>query len=1027
MKLPELAIRRPVATAMIFIAMVILGIVALSLLGIDYMPNIEIPSISVITTYRGAGPAEVESTITEPIEDNVATVKNVDEIRSISMEGISAVILRFAWGTNLDEATNEIRDKLDLAKRSLPDEADDPILFKFDLAMYPVVIIRVTADESWEKLERIVKNDITNVLERIPGVATATYRGGEERQIKVELDHSKLVAVGISPDKIIQTLNLENLSNPGGHIRMGYKDYLVRTPEEFSSAEEIGKVIIGQNNGTIVRLSDVAHVYDGFREKENEVRVEGRKGMIVMVQKQSGANTVAVAKKVRKELEEIQRNLPPDVKTKIFIDSSDFIKNSISNLRETLIWGGIFVFLVILVFLRNLRASFIIISSIPTSLVITFVLMYFFGYTINLITLSSLVIAIGMVVDDSIVILDNILRHRDRGQKPDEGAMFGANEMVNAVVSSTLTTVAVFAPILFVGGLTAILFGSMAAIISLAMLASLFTALLLVPMLSSKFLGVEKKHTSRFFRVSEQLFTRLENNYANLLGWALNHKKIVIIGAVLLLLITVGLVRFVGMEFMPEEDQNQFSINVDLPIGTRFERTGEVCNKITEIMREKVPELVAYSERWGAGGTGGISSILGREEASYRGSISARLISKTQRNVSPRGIINRIRPLIEKIPGAEVRFGVQDPLAGIMFGGGAPLQIDLYGYDLDTAMQYAQTVSRILASIKGVTDVDISRQMEKPEIQVKVDRDKASLIGLNVTNIGKTVETYFSGDTSVKYREGGDEYDIEVRLRKEDRKQIEDIRDSTVVTPSGDKIKLSNVADIKVGLGPTKIERKDKQRIITVNADIQGRDLASVVKEAEKRLEMTTRPAGFSYKFTGAEEERRKAFGLLVMAAALGMILVYMVMAAQFESLRDPFIIFLSIPFGFIGVVWFLALTHQTLSIVSFIGVIMLIGIVTKNGIVLISYINILRHRGLSVREAVMSGGSNRLRPVLSTTITTILGMIPMALSRGEGSEVWVPMAVAVIGGLSVSTLVTMILMPTLYSIFEGLKHSKEL
>jgi HAE1 family hydrophobic/amphiphilic exporter-1 len=494
----------------------------------------------------------------------------------------------------------------------------------------------------------------------------------------------------------------------------------------------------------------------------------------------------------------------------------------------------------------------------------------------------------------------------------------------------------------------------------------------------------------------------------------------------LLFILTLGIVRFVGMEFMPEEDQNQFSINVDLPIGTRFERTGEVCSKIADIMRKEVPELVAYFTRWGAGRSGGAGSSFGREEASYRGSVSARLVSKTKRNASPREIINRIRPLINKIPGVEVRFSVQDPLAGVMFGSGAPLQIDLYGYDLDTAMQYAQTVSRILASIKGVTDVDISRQMEKPEIQVKVDRDKASLVDLNVTNIGKTIETYFSGDTSVKYREAGDEYDIEVRLRKEDRERIEDLRDSTIVTPSGDKIKLSNVTDIKVGLGPTKIERKDKQRIITVSADIQGRDLASVVKDAEQHLQMTTRPAGFSYKFTGAEEERRKSFHLLVMAAVLGMILVYMVMASQFESLRDPFIIFLSIPFGFIGVVWFLVLTRQTLSIVSFIGIIMLIGIVTKNGIVLISYINILRQRGLSIREAVMSGGSNRLRPVLSTTITTILGMIPMALSKGEGSEVWAPMAVAVIGGLSVSTLVTLVLMPTLYSIFEGWKGVKE-
>ncbi len=1024
MKLPELGVRRPVTTAMIFFAIVILGFVSLTRLGLDLMPDIETPAVSVITAYKGAGPEEVEKRITEVMEERLSTVPKVDEVRSISMEGLSVVTVKFDWGVNLDEATNDVRDKVDLAKAGLPDEADSPVIFKFDLSMFPVVVIGVTAEESWETLDRIVDDRICDTLKRIAGVATAIRRGGLERQILVRMDRQRMEAFGLSVNQINASLAAQNLSNPGGHLKVGYKDYLIRTPEEFSSPEEVGEVVLAHHNGIPIRLKDVAEVIDGFKEKTQEVRIDAKHGMMVIVQKQSGENTVAVAGRVKAELERIRRTLPPDINVKVVMDSSDFIRSSIKNLRNTLMFAGIFVLLIVLFFLRNIRASLIVATAIPTSLIITFVLMFLAGYTINTITLSSLAIAMGIVLDNSIVILDNIHRHRERGQKPSEGAIYGANEVGMAVVASTLTTVAIFAPIIFVGGITAILFGQLAAVITMALMASLFTALTLVPMLCSKFLRVETGHSSRFFIVSERMFTALEGAYARFLGWSLSHKRSLVGAAVLLLVLTLGMVRLVGTEFMPEEDQNQLSLNVELPIGTRYEKTGAVCQQVQKIGRENVPELVTSFVRWGVGELG-IGSLLGREEATYTGRMGMRLITKTQRIASPRDIIERIRPLTQKIPGAEIRFSTEDPLAGLIFGGGKLLTIDLYGYDLEPARRYARSVANALRGIRGVTDIEISRKEKKPELKVVVDREKSSSLGLNVTDVGKTVETLFSGTNATKYREAGDEYNIEVRLRDADRMKIEDLRDASITAPGGRQIKLSSIADIQLGLGPTKIERKDQSRYITVSADIQGRDLGSVVKEAEDKLANLPPPAGFTYKFAGAEKEKRTAFRLLFLAALLGMILVYMVMASQFESLRDPFIILFSLPFGFIGVVWILVATGQRLSVISFLGIILLIGIVVNNGIVLISSIGTLRRRGLSVKEAIMKGGRARLRPVLCTSLTTIFGMLPLALSRGEGSEVWVPMALSVIGGLSLSTLVTLILMPTLYSIFEERRKRK--
>ncbi len=1028
MKLAEWSVNNPVTTLMIYIAIVVLGLVSIPLLGLDFMPDIEVPAVSVLTSYDGAGPEEIETLITKPIEDAVSTVSGADEITSLSKEGISAVTLQFKWGQNIDETINDVRDKVGQAEALLPDDAEKPFIVKFDLAMQPIQIISITADDTYPRLERLVEDQIVDPLKRIKGVAAATARGGLQRQIRVDIDHSRLTAVGVSLEQLKAVLATQNISTPGGNIKTGYKDYLLRTPEEFSTPEEIANVIITQRNGIPVRLKDVAEVSDFFKEQTYDVSVNGRKGMAVFIQKQSGENTVAVATRVAAELEQIKKNLPPDVVAKIVIDNSEFILASVNNLRDSVLWAVLFVFLVLLFFLRDLRSAIIVAASIPTSLIVTFLLMWLAGYTINTNSLASLAVVTGMVVDNAIVIVDNVYRHRQRGQRGKEAAIYGSAEVGVAVMASSLTTIAIFAPIMFVGGITAIIFGQFAAIVTMALVVSLFTALMLVPMLCSKFLKIqtEKKHhplLERFYKRGEITLASLETRYTNFLNWALRNRKTVLVACVLLFVWAAGLVGFLGTEFFPEEDQNRIMVSYDLPIGTRFERTGKVARQLETIINNNTPEKRDLFVRWGV--FGGAQNNFATQDESYKGFAFIRLVDKEERNASPPEIIQRLRKIAAKLPGATVRFSSEDPLMALMFGGGRELAIELYGHDMAAGRQYAEAVKNAIAAIEGVSDIEISREEENPEVKIFVDRDKASRLGLDVRTVGKTVETLFAGSTATRYREGGDEYDVEVRLSPEARTKLEDLRDIYIDLPSGAKVPLVNIAAIETGLGPTKIERKDQARYITVSADVTGRDLGHVVKDVRAALAKIPPPVGFTYKFGGAEKEKQEAFGLLITATALGMILVYMVMASQFESFRDPFIIFLSIPFGIIGVIIGLVATRQTMNVISFIALILLVGIVVNNGIVLISYIGILRKRGLDIYTAIIDGGKRRLRPVLSTTITTMLGMLPLALSRGSGSEIWVPFAVTSISGLIFGTVVTLILMPTLYSIFEGLKPNQ--
>ncbi|MDH4239221.1 MAG: efflux RND transporter permease subunit [Phycisphaerae bacterium] len=1027
MKLAQFSVNRPVTTLMIFVAMVVLGLVALSMLGLDLMPDMEIPAVSVLTAYQGAGPEEIETLITEPMEDTLSTISGVDEVISVSKEGMSAVTLKFKWGEDIDESMNDVRARIDLIRELLPEDAKSPVIFKFDLAMMPIAIIAITAEDSYPYLQDIVDDLLVDPIKRVKGVASATAGGGMERQIRVDIDRDRLAALNLSVDQVKLALAAQNISTPGGNLKTGYKDYLLRTPEEFSNPEEVAEVIVARRNGIPVKLKDVANVSDFFKERTFDVRMNGKKAMAIFIQKQSGENTVEVARAVKKKLEEIKQKLPPDVEPKMVMDNSEFIMASVGNLRGTVLWAVFFVFIVLLFFLRDLRASLIVAAAIPTSLIITFLLMYLADYTINDSSLASLAISVGLVVDNAIIVVDNINRHRNKGQRPKEGSIFGANEVGVAVIASTLTTISIFAPIIFVGGITEVVFGEFAAIITMALVASLFTALMLVPMLSSKLLIVRNPDSSKsvldfFYRWGEVTLNGIESLYVKFLDWSLKNRKTVFISCGLLFVWSIGIVGTIGTEFFPEQDQNRLSADYELPIGTRYERTGVVAQQLQEIVGNNVPERRDSFIRWGV--YGGASSQFATEEESYKGILFISLKRMKERDASPNDIIKRLRQITDSMPGTVVRYSAEDPIEALIFGTAGKLAVELYGHDMEDARAYAELVKAAMENIEGVQDVQISRKEEKPEIKVVIDREKASMLGLDVRTIGKQIETYFAGTAATRYREGGDEYDVEVRLQPKDRDRIEDLRDVFIGTPSGSQISLANIATLEYGLGPTKIERKDQARYIMVSGAVSDRDLGSIVKEVKKALDKIPAPPGFSYKFAGAEKERQEAFQLLIIAVCLGMGLVYMVMASQFESFRDPFIIFFSIPFGIVGVILALAVTGQSMSVISFIALIMLVGIVVNDGIVLISYLNILRQRGLDVYSAIVEGGRSRLRPVICTSVTTMLAMTPLAFSRGEGSEIWVPFAITVIGGLCVGTIITLVLMPVLYSVFEGFKAS---
>ncbi|MFA5087581.1 MAG: efflux RND transporter permease subunit [Candidatus Omnitrophota bacterium] len=1031
MNLPEFGVKRPITNLMIFCAIIILALYSLTRLGIDNMPQIEPPIISVITSYPGASPEDVEVKVTEPLENQLGTTPGLEKVTSVSSEGLSLISLKFVWGTNLDEASNDIRDRIELAKRFLPDipdEIDNPFIFKFNTANIPIVFIGITAEASYEGLYDLIDKRVGDALRQLPGVGAVQFQGGGlERQINVWIDRERLEGYGLSILDIQSVLQKENIAQPVGNIKTGLMDYLIRLPGEFVKPEEISLVILGQRDGRFIYLKDVARIEDSFKEVMTIVRINKSPGLIMMVQKQSGTNTVEVAARVKTKLAELNKTLPPDVKVFVIFDTAKDIIVSLKSLTSS-VWIAIFlVVLVVWFFLREFVPSLIVALTIPFSLMISFIYIFLSGKTINIISLSALAIASGLVVDNAIVVVDNIYRRLEKGERPQEAAVFGTSEMFLSIAASTLTTVVVFMPMLFVPGVIGILFGELAAIVIATLVASLFTAATFSPMLASKWLRVqnnpseEKRKVNKFYEVSERWFTSLEHFYAGVLAWGLNHKKIIIFGFLGMFVASLFLVRFVGNEFIPDEDTGDIRITAYLPIGTRMEEGDKVSKRIEAIIQKEIPEATFSFVR--SGQIPGMGRRFGNVSGTHIVAGGAKLVPKTERKRSVKEIGQVVRKEIRKIPGIlKTDISTGNPLGRLVSGGGGKaIQVEIIGHSFEETDALAMKIKAIMESIPGTVDISISRELNRPELQIEIDREKASSLGLNMYTIANTINTMISGSTASKYREQGETYDIFVRLEEFSRSRVEDLENLSVVSPfTQEQIKLSNIARIFETVGPEEIERENRERVVKVECNTFKRSSGKIVEDIKDQLKKVTVPKEIMVNFGGEAEEQKKAFVDLTLLLILGVSLVYMVMAAQFESLLDPFIVMFSIPFTFIGVIWGFLLTGTTLSIISFLGLVMLMGIVVNNAIVLISYINILRARGYSMLKAVTMGGAHRLRPILMTTITTLVGLFPLAVSRGEGSETWQPLGITMMGGLTVSTVITLLFVPILYALFEA-------
>ncbi len=1029
MKLPEFGVKKPVTNLMIFSSIIILAMYSLSSIGIDSMPKIEPPVVTVVSGYPGASPEDVESKVTEPLENQLATTPGLEKIASKSSEGVSIITLKFIWGTNLDAATNDVRDRIELAKRELPDipdEMDNPYIFKFNTANIPILFLGVTARQSYKELYELIDKRVGDALRQLPGVGTVQLFGGLERQINIWLDRQRLEGYGFSILDIQNALRKENISQPLGKLKSGLTDYLIRLPGEFASPEEINLVILGKRNNKFVYLKDVARVEDSFKEVTLNTRINEQPGLMLMIQKQTDTNTVEVAKRLKKKLKELEKILPSDVKMHTIFDTSQDIIDSLDSLKSSVYLGILLVIFVVWFFLRQFLPSLIIALTIPFSLLIAFIYLFLSGRTINTISLSSLAIAAGMVVDNAIVVVDNVYRKLGRGNRPAEAAIFGTQEMFLAIAASTLTTVVVFMPMLFIPGVIGIFFSELAVIVTVTLLGSLFTAATFSPMLCSRWMTTAydaKKKTkwfAKFYDFSENMFRAWEEFYSRTLGWCLNHKKMVLIGFTVAFFATMLLTPFVGNEFAPEEDTGDVRLTIHLPLGTRLEESDKAAKRIEGMFKNNIPEALFYFARTGS--VPGRGRAMGQTSGPNIITAGAKLVPKNERKRSVWEIAQMLRVKIKQIPGVlKIDIQTGNPIGRMITGmGGKAVQVEIIGHSFEQTDITAQKIKNIMEKIPGAVDVAVSRELHLPELKIAIDREKAASLGLNMNIIADSLKAYIQGSTATKYREKGETYDIYVRLEESSRQNIEDIENLSIVSPvSQSQVKLSNICRIYEAAGPLDIERQNRERVVRVECNTYKRSSGKVVEDIKREIQKIALPSDVAINFGGEAEEQKKAFRDLTLLLMLGVALVYMVMAAQFESLLDPFIIMFAIPFTFIGVVLGFLVTHTTLNIVSYLGAIMLVGIVVNNAIVLISYIIILRARGLSMHEAVTNAGKDRLRPVLMTTITTLAGLLPLAISTGVGSETWRPLGITMFGGLTVSTIITMLFVPTLYAVFH--------
>jgi len=1021
MNLPRFAIHRPVFVIMVSLIVVILGSISLSRLSIDLMPDITFPTLSVSTTYENASPEEVEDLVSRPIEEAMSAVPGVEEVTSVSSEGRSRVRISFAWGTDLDAAANDVRDRLDRVIPRLPDSANTPSLRKYDLASFPVLILGAASKLDPIQLREIIDHQVKYRIERIPGVASLDVHGGLNREIHIDLDGDKIKALGLSLDRIIARIRDENVNLPAGSLEQGMMEITVRTPGIFNNLKELGDTVITLRDGVPVQLREISDIKDTWQKMTRIVRVNGLPGLRLAINKQSGTNTVDIAEKVLEEIEQINRDIP-QIQIVSIIDSSDYIKRSITNVGWIILYGGILAVFVLLLFLRSFSSTAIIATTIPISIIATFALMYFSGFTLNLMTLGGLALGVGMLVDNAIVVLENIYRLRESGYTATQSAEEGSREVIAAVITSTLTTLVVFLPLIFVRGMSGIMFKQLSYVVAFSLTCSLTIALTLVPMLAARARPPGNNLTSgiqtpgrRIFKITGDLFKQLEERYGFLLETALNHRTKTIAITLILLLASFALIPLIGVEFMPSADEGEVRINAEMAVGTKLSVVDEGFKIIEAIVQKEVPEAMNTVSYIGGSGW--------RSSGSHAGSVRISLTPSKKRNRSSEEIANSLRRKLSGIPGMKIKTRAGQGLFILRIGtsDGDRVQVEIRGHDLETANYLAQRVKQEIEAVSGVTDARINRDTGTPEELIIVDRQKAADMNLTVSDIASTLQTVLSGTSAGYYRTGGNEYRILVKLEDAEKFSLQEILDLPISNANSEPVVLRNVAQIRPRRGPVAIERKDQERTITVSANISERDMGSVLSDIRKRLRNIPVPRDFSFVFSGDYEEQQKAFRELRLGIILALILVYMVMASLYESLRYPLIVMFSVPMASIGVIVMLFLTRTTFNVQSFIGCIMLGGITVNNAILLVDHINLVRRRDkMTLFQAVTTAARRRLRPILMTSMTTILAMTPLAIGIGEGAEAQAPMARAIIGGLLSSNLITLVFIPTLYIVFEN-------
>ena len=1042
MSIYKTAINKPITTALVFVAVAILGLFSLSKLPIDQMPEMDMPYVTVMTTYAGANASELETNVSKHLENTLNSVDGLKNIFSTSKDNMSIITLEFEWGSNIDEAMNDIRSYVDLVYENLPDNISRPMILKLNSSAMPIMVYGFTAKESYPGLDRILEDNVSNVLNRIDGIGNISFSGAPERYVYVDLDPKQLDAYNLTLESVGAAISGNNLNLASGTVKMGKEQYQMRVESEYKESAEINDIVVTTTrDGKQVFVKDLAIVRDTIKDLSLDERLNGQESVRMIITKQTGANTVQIAREVRKEMAKIKKTLPPDIEINIIRDGSEDIENAIFGLAESIFYALLFVVLVVFIFLGNWRATVIISLTIPISLLTSFIYLLLADSSLNIISLASLTVAIGMVVDDAIVVLENITRHIERGASPREASIYATNEVWTSVIATTLVIVAVFVPLTMLSGMAGIMFKELGWIVTIVVCTSTVVAISLTPMLCSKLLKAKpffltraeeeeakaKEERKRFTyaKTIGRAFDAVDAWYANVLRKCLNHKRITILVVVLVFaasLVPVFMGK-IGTDFMHQQDGGQMSVTVELQRGTRIEETLKTARQIEADIEELLPEVILVSTSAGTNDDAGVGAMFS-STSNNKISMTIRASKKHQRE---RTIWQMAEVLRERLNTYPEIVNYQVSTSGGGMGGDNSVSVEVYGYDFDVTSSFAADLKHRLKDVEGARDIKISRDEDRAEIQIIFDKEKIARSGLNSSTVATYVRNRVNGMITGYLKEEGEEYYIVARLQEEFRNSISDIEEFTLMSPTGAKIKLKEIAEVKEYWCPPQIERKNRQRYLTVSVTPYEVSLGEMAASIQKVLDDMNIPQGVHVDIAGNYEDQQESFADMGVLALLIILLVYIIMASQFESFSKPFIIMMSIPFAITGVILALLISGQTLDMVGALGVILLIGIVVKNGIVLVDYINLMRERDIPLYEAIALSGKSRLRPVLMTAFTTVLGMVPMAFTTAEGSEIWNTMGIVVIGGLFVSTIITLIVVPVLYAIFVRNDEKKRL